>query len=187
MQKGDYLKAILRSKQTIFTVKDLVILWRDNNIGAIETRLNYYVSQGDLLRLRRGVYVTSKDYNQLELGTRIYNPSYISFETVLVKEGLIFQYYGKITLASYLNREIIVDGQNYQYRKIKQDALLEPIGIQQNEGVSIASKERAFLDIIYLNHDFYLDNPTALDKEKLYAILPIYKSKRMEEKIRQLI
>jgi hypothetical protein len=66
-----------------------------------------------LIRVYRGLYAKDEDYNQFELATRIYTPSYISFETVLTRSGINFQYYNNIFVASYVSREIIVNNQKY--------------------------------------------------------------------------
>jgi len=39
---------------------------------------------------RRGIYAKDKNYDRLELANRIYTPSYISLETVLSREGIVF-------------------------------------------------------------------------------------------------
>ena len=96
MHKGNYLTSILRSNKTVFSSKDIALLWHAPVTSATRVRLYYYVKKGDLYRIRKGLYAKSKDYNRLELATRIYTPSYVSFETVLAREGLVFQYYEKI-------------------------------------------------------------------------------------------
>ena len=96
MPKGNYLKTILKSDKSVFTFQDLALLWGEQASPAIRVRVNYYVRKGELLRLRKGIYAKSKNYDPLELATRIYTPAYVSFETVLAKEGLVFQYYEKI-------------------------------------------------------------------------------------------
>lgn len=82
--------------------------------------LSYYVNKNDLYQIKRGFYSKNSQYNKLELATKVFTPAYVSFETVLVREGLIFQFQNKITIASYLAREIEVDGFWYFFRKIKQ-------------------------------------------------------------------
>src|SRR3989344_1149332 len=189
MQKGNYLDTILRSAKTVFTLKDIALLWQDNDTDSARVRLNYYVKKGSLYRLRRGIYVKDKNYNKLELATRVFTPSYVSFETVLAKEGLIFQYQTAITVASYLSRDITVDGQNYSYRKIKDAVLTNSVGIEQTGNISIATKERAFLDTLYSNTDYHFDNINALDWEKLSQLWPqlLYKNKRLEKKVKSLV
>jgi predicted transcriptional regulator of viral defense system len=124
MNKGDFLNSILRSKKTVFSYKDVLLIWHEPGTWASRKRLSYYVKKGDLHHIRKGLYAKDRDYTRLELATRIYTPSYVSFETVLAKEGLIFQYYENIFVASYLTREIIVDGQTYSYRKVKTKVLV---------------------------------------------------------------
>jgi uncharacterized UPF0160 family protein len=122
----------------------------------------------------------------LELATRIFTPSYVSFETVLVTEGLIFQYYEKIYVASYLDREISVDDQTYTYRKVKTSVLVNSLGVDQIDETSIASKERAFLDTLYTHSDYQFDNLRDLDWEKIFTILPIYSNKRMAKSVNRI-
>lgn len=186
MQKGDYLTAILKSKKTVFTSKDIAILWQDSGTPATWVRIGYYVKKGDLIRLRKGLYIKSKDYNKLELATRIFTPSYISFETVLAKEGLIFQVYDQIFVASYTTRKITVDGQEYSFRKLKEDVLNNSLGVENNHEMSIATKERAFLDTLYIHNDYYFDNLRSLDWDRVFQILPIYNNQRMTKKVRLL-
>lgn len=186
MQKGDYLTTILRSNKTVLTFKDIALLWQDANTNAARVRLNYYVKNGDLHRIRRGLYSKGGEYNKTELATRIFTPSYVSFETVLAKEGLIFQYQNSITIASYLTRDITIEGQTYLFKKIKDTILTNTIGIEIANETSIASKERAFLDILYINTDYQFDNIRSLNWDKIYAILPIYGNKRMTRAVDQL-
>ncbi len=187
MQKGDYLDAILRSNKTVFTLKDIALLWQDDDTDAARVRLNYYVNKGNLFRLRRGIYVKDENYNKLELATKIFTPSYVSFETVLAKEGLIFQYQTAITVASYLSRDITIDQQEYLYRKVKNAVLTNSVGIQQTNNIVIASKERTFLDILYSNADYHFDNINGIDWEKVSQLLPIYQNKRLEKKVKSVV
>ncbi|MCF7830852.1 hypothetical protein K9M41_02565 [Candidatus Gracilibacteria bacterium] len=184
MKKGDYISVILRSSKTIFSFKDIALLWGDSG-NATRVRVNYYIKTGKLYHVRRGIYAKDKDYDKLELATKIYPPAYISFETVLVKEGVIFQLYGQIFVASYLNREITIDNQIYSYRKIKDSVLTNNAGIENRGNYSIATKERAFLDMVYLNKNYHFDNFTSLDWDKVLEILPIYNNKSMEKMIKR--
>nr|MDA3802584.1 type IV toxin-antitoxin system AbiEi family antitoxin domain-containing protein [Patescibacteria group bacterium] len=84
IKKGDYLDMILRSDKTVFTIKDISLLWQeDRGSFNIKSRLSKYVSTGKLIRLRRGIYVKDKNYDPLELAVKVYTPSYIIFENIL--------------------------------------------------------------------------------------------------------
>ena len=186
MHKGNHLAVILKSDKTVFTFKDIALLWREMASPATRVRINYYVKKGDLIRLRRGIYAKTQNYNRLELATRVFTPAYVSFETVLVKEGLVFQVYEKIFVASYLTREITIGDQTYALRKVKDAVLTNPLGIDHREESSIATKERAFLDTLYANSDYHFDNLQGLNWEKVLEILPIYTNKRMEKVVNRL-
>lgn len=186
MLKGDYLATILRSPKTVFSSKDIALLWQETSSVAARVRVNYFIKKGDLYRIRKGVYAKSEDYNKLELATRILIPSYVSFETVLVKEGLIFQYYEPIFVASYTDREISVGKQLYIFRKIKNKALINSLGVENSGETSIAGKERAFLDMLYVNSSYNFDNIRSLNWDAVFEILPIYSNQKMAKKINNL-
>ena len=186
MEKGNYLKTILRCPKTVFTYKDILLLWGEPGSEAARVRLNHYTRNGDLYRIRRGLYAKDKNYKKEELATRIFIPSYVSFETVLSRKGLIFQLYRQVFVASYLTREIIVDGQEYSFRKIKNPVLTNPAGVEHKDKSSVATKERAFLDMLYVNTDYHFDNLGGLDWTKVFEILPIYENKRMIKKVNVL-
>jgi len=186
MKKGNYLSTILRSKQTVFSFKDVVLLWKDSNVNTTRVRINYYVKNKQLYHIRKGFYGKDKNYDKRELAIKIYTPSYISFETVLGQEGITFQYYNQIFVASYLSREIIADEQVYSYRKIKNFVLTNKLGVENKQEYSIACKERAFLDVIYLKKNYHFDNLSPLNWHKVFEILPIYNNKRMNQKVKEL-
>jgi predicted transcriptional regulator of viral defense system len=183
MDKGNYIKAILRSKKTVFTVKDIALLWGDSGTNSARVRLNYYAKNGQLYRIRQGMYAKDKNYDKLELATRIYTPSYVSFETVLARAGVTFQYYDRIFAASYLTREIVCDGQTYEFKKIKGVVLTNPAGVGNKGESSIATPERAFLDTIYLYTDYHFDNLSSINWDKVFELLPMYDNQRMTKKV----
>lgn len=179
------ISAILRSSRTVFTFKDISLMWRNTDKKAVIAGINYYVSTSQLHRIRRGIYAKDKNYDKTELACRICTPAYVSFETVLTRAGINFQYYGQIFIASYLAREIVIDDQVYQYRKIKNTLLTDPAGVLNKDGIAIATMERAFLDTLYLNKDYHFDNLAPLNWDKVFEILPLYDNKRMTRKVQE--
>jgi hypothetical protein len=185
MKKGDYLTTILRSKKTVFSFKDIALLWGDGG-NAAKSRINYYVKNGDLYHIRRGFYAKDKEYDKNELATKIYTPAYISFETVSGANGLTFQYYSQIFVASYLTREIKCDDQTYFFKKIKDEILTNKIGLANEGEYLAAAPERAMLDMLYVYKRYYFDNLSGLDWDKVFEILPIYNNKAMEKRVNKL-
>lgn len=183
--KGEYLEALLRSPKTIFSTVDIGLLWGGAGENAERVRLNSYAKAGKLIRIRRGIYAKNEDYNRFELATRIYTPSYISFETVLTRTGVNFQHYSTIFVASYVTRDIVVAGQKISFVRIKDYVLSNTAGIKHEGGYAIATKERAFLDRIYVSKDYHFDHLDVLDWDKVFEILHTYHSKRMDKKVRE--
>ncbi len=185
MDKTKILK-IYESPQSIFTLEDISLITGEKELNALKSNLNYYTKTGKLLSLRRGIYAKNQNYDILELATRIYTPSYISFETVLSKNGVIFQYDNTTYVASYLSRQITVDGKKYVFRKIKNEILISKNGLKEEGNYFSACLERAFLDILYLYKDYHFDNLQSIDWDKCCHILPIYKNIRLEKTVSRL-
>ena len=184
-KKGEYLDVLLRSPRTIFSTKDVALLWGEEREDTVSIRLNKYVRSGKLMRVRRGLYAKDKNYDKFEMATKIYTPSYISFETVLAKAGIVFQFYGQIFVASYVTREITTDDQTYSYKRVRDSILTNRIGVEAKDNYYIASPERAFLDVVYSNKDYHFDNLSPLNWERVFEILPIYENKSMEKKVKR--
>lgn len=183
--KGEYLEVLLRSPKTIFSTKDVALLWGEQTDAAVRVRLSSYIKSGKLIRVRRGLYAKDKNYNRFELATRIHTPSYVSFETVLTREGVNFQYYGNIFVASPITTEITVGDQKITFVRMKDYCLSNSTGIEHKDGIAMATKERAFLDRLYVTKEYHFDNVRSLDWNKVMEIMPIYHNKRLEKKVKQ--
>lgn len=181
----DYILDLMRSKKTVFTFKDLILLWGESDANFVKKKIHRYVKAGKMNAVRRGIYSKDENYDKYELATKIYTPSYISLETVLGAAGITFQLYGQIFIVSYQTKEIECDGQKYAYKKIKDIILTNQAGIESRENYNIASPERAFLDVVYLHKDYHFDNLSALNWERVREILPIYGgNKRMAKMVK---
>lgn len=183
MNKQNYLLDLIKMKQTVFTTKDVSLLWKTSNTDFIKEKLYRYSKTNKIFRIRKGIYSKDISFDKNEFATKIFVPSYISFETVLAREGLIFQYYSQIFSASYQTKILNISNQEYVYRKIKTEILVNTLGIENKTGYSIATKERAFLDMIYINKNFYFDNLSVLNWDKVFDLLPIYQNKSMRKTV----
>lgn len=185
--KVDLVIAIYQDIRTVFRLNDIAMLSGETNFQSLNKKLNYHVRTGKLQNPRKGIYA-KPDYNQDELACTLYTPSYISLEYVLRKAGILFQYDSAISVVSYLSRSIEVENQTFQYRKIKGELLVNTTGILRlNNQINIATAERAFLDLLYLNARFHFDNLNSLKKDLVYKILPIYQSDSMTKRVTKLL
>lgn len=184
--KNNIILSIFKEARTVFRLRDIALLFGERDFESLNKKLNYYVRTGKLLNPRKGIYA-KPDYNSEELACVLYTPSYISLEYVLQKAGVIFQFDSRITSVSYLSRSIEIEDKTFIYRKIKGEIMADTRGIsRQIDQVNIASGERAFLDLLYLNKAYYFDNLNSLNKEKVYDLLPIYMSKALTDRVKKL-
>ena len=173
------------SPRTAFNTKSVALLLNEKRDVSLTKRLNYYVKKGLLLNPRKGIYA-KKNPNPEELAGLVFIPSYLSLEYVLQKAGVIFQYDSTITSVSYLSREIEMCGMNFRYSQMKKEILYNLNGIECHENFSIATPERALLDMMYLHSECYFDNLNVLNKKKIMQLLPVYQSVRLLERVREM-
>jgi hypothetical protein len=172
---------LLQSKQTVFSINEIALIGDFKETKNLKSQLNYYVKTNLLLNIRKGFYA-KHNFSIEEFACKLYTPSYLSLDYVLQKKGIVFQYNTEITAVSYLSRNINLDFSNLRYRKIKHEVLLNTLGIiRQENGVNIATAERAVLDSLYLNKSGYFDNALALDVDLMKKMLAMYKSKALEK------
>ena len=183
MKDEFYIYSILRSKNTVFTASELAMIWQETNMKNLYERLRYYRKSGKLIQIKRGFYAVDENYSRFEFANKLYKPSYLSLNTILRREGIIFQYYETIYLCSYISRDIKVADTNYRYKKLSSDILFNPKGVFEEDFYLRASKERAFLDAIYLYKDYYFDNLRPLDWDICFDLVEIYSSKAMQTRL----
>lgn len=71
-KKGEYLDILLRSHKTVFSTKDVALLWGEERESKVSGRLDKYAKVGKLIRVRRSLYTKDKNYDKFELATKIY-------------------------------------------------------------------------------------------------------------------
>ena len=174
---------LYQSNKTILTSKDLALVWEENDQVKLKDKISYYVRQGALIRLTRGVFAKDKNYNSKELATSLYTPSYISFETVLREAGVIFQHYDTIFAVAKWPKTITVDKYTITFRKLKDAVLFNSTGVINKDNYSIATPERAFLDMIYLSPNYYFDNLKFIDWAKCDELVKIYNNKQLVKRL----
>ena len=163
--QNQLLLDLYKDKASVFTMQGIAMAYGQGlDRDTVKNRMIGYVRKGEILNPRKGIYA-KPGYDEKELACLLYTPSYVSLEYVLQ------------------SRSIEIDRKVYRYRKIKGEILVDTSGIIREGNVNIASPERAFLDTLYLDSNYYFDNPSSLDKEKVLSLLPIYNSKTLEQRV----
>lgn len=183
--RNNFMYTLLMRKETVFSLTDIAMVMNEDNPDILYSRMRTGVKNGLFLNLRKGIYA-KPGYSPLEMACKIYTPSYLSLEYILQRDGIIFQYDSTITMVSYLSRDIEVDGHIIKYRKIKGPIMISQDGIIRRNFINEATKERAFLDLLYLSPNYYLDNLSGLDRKELDRLLPLYNSKTLYNRVKNL-
>lgn len=166
--------SISKLPQTVFTTREIALILGETNNDIVKSKINYYVKKGELFSISRGIYSKDEEFNKFELATKLYTPSYVSFDTILSKHNIVFQYDNEAYLASYVTREIKIKDIKIYYKKMRLKVLSNPLGIFYENKYPEASAERAFLDTIFIFGKRHFDNLTPIDFEKCKQMLSIY-------------
>src|SRR3989338_6835034 len=183
MATDNLIAKLYQSSKTILTIKDIALIWEETNTVNLLSKIKYYAKQGSLIRLTRGVFAKSKEYDVKELATSMYTPSYISFETVLREAGIIFQHHEAIFVAGPYPTTKKIGNQVIIFRNLKDSVLYNALGIKNEKNYSIATPERALLDTIYLSPKFYFDNLRSINWELCFGIVKIYDNKQLIKRL----
>lgn len=138
----------LKMKKNIFSKEEAQIVAFDTPPSTFKLQLHQWVKAGDLINLKRGLYVFSDSrVDKMEVARRLYSPSYISLEYALNLYGLIPDVPFSVTLVTpKITRKFNTPYGQFFYRKIKKEAFFA-----YDPQTLMAEKEKALVDYLYLN------------------------------------
>jgi len=130
-------------------------IFSDEPRSQINVQLSRMVKRGDLIRLKRGIFVfTDTQLDEMILANMLYSPSYVSLESALHVSGVIPDIAMNVTSISLTNSKKIVTKKGvFLYSKINKDLYF---GFKKVKSAvselyyNIAFPEKALLDYIYI-------------------------------------
>lgn len=172
------LKKLEKLKKDYYSVKDIERIL-DIQVDNLRKQLTRWVEKGILVRIAKGIYAPyGTEIDVLKIANQMYYPSYLSFESVLSKYGILSQVPYTLTFATpKRTRKMILNDTEVEFTKLSDKYYF---GYVFEDGVNIASPEKALVDCLYLvskgkrslNIDeLYLKN---IDKEKLIEIAKVF-------------
>lgn len=167
---------LLKDGRCLYHIQDLAVLWGINNSNTLHTTISRYIKRGVLNNIYKGFYSTKplSEINPLLLGlTSIHRYGYLSTESVLIEEGVVFQDIKYITIVSNISKRFQINQSNFLVRKIKEVYLKNKTGVLLKNGIRRATLERAVADLLYFNPDYYLDNTKNINWKKVKEIQKI--------------
>ncbi|KKP78724.1 MAG: hypothetical protein A2489_02140 [Candidatus Moranbacteria bacterium RIFOXYC12_FULL_36_13] len=176
LNKGSYKQRFAELAKMgilVFHSNDLANLWQIKNPNTLHTTLKRYAKEGLITRIQRGFYSLqpAEKIDPFLLGVKIlHRYAYISTETILARSGIIFQEIPKTSIISSISKTFFVAGREYRCRRLADKYLYNDAGIVLENGVQVASTERAVADILYFNPRCYFDGDRLIDWKKVRAI-----------------
>lgn len=145
--------------------------------GSLYVILNRMVNNGDIIRLASGIYILPERYGEIEkIANLLYTPSYLSFESALSKYGMLSQLPYTFSFATTRkSRKITLGDYPVEYRQLKSGLFFDYT--QANNGISIATPEKALFDTLYLSMigklsiDFTSLDMRSVDGKKVKKVL----------------
>ena len=169
----DKYEILLNQNKKTFHAQDLALLWDVDNKDTLNVTLKRFVDRGVLKRIHKGFYSTTniENIDPLDLGFSYLNTyNYVSLETILAKEGIIFQELKYITLVSSKSNTFEINNQMYKVRQLKDEFLNNTLGIYKKGEHYEATVERAIADLLYYNSKYHFDNTSSINFEKVLSL-----------------
>ena len=167
------INQLIKIDRKIFHSNDLALLWNITNRNTLYTTIKRYVQKGVLIPVYKGLYSTVPlpQLDPLALGKAIiHRYAYLSTESVLVSAGVISQVTYAFTFVSDLTKKISVGSWSFLFRRLKDEFLYNPTGIENQNGIFIATVERAVADMLYFNPNYNFDLRDSIDFDKVQSI-----------------
>ena len=162
-----------RIDRKIFHTNDLAVLWKITSRHNLYMTITRYIDKGVLFPIYKGLYSTVplSSLNPLELGQAIiHRYTYLTAESVLSQAGMISQAVYDYTFVADISKRVLVGAWPFRFRQLKDEYLYNPAGIVDQDGVFIATPERAVADMLYFNPRYHFDVPESIDFEKVRSI-----------------
>jgi hypothetical protein len=183
MKLKDFKKIM---KKNIFKTEEAHVIAFKNNPKLINLELHQWYKQGELIKLKRGLYMfADSKVNIAEIADSLYSPCYFSLEYILSFSSIIPEAVFNYTLVTIkATRTFKTPFGVFLYRKIKKKAFT---GF--DEKTLFAMDEKALVDYFYLNasniegtNKFFEDarlNVENLNFNKIFKFAFLYKCKKL--------
>jgi len=190
----------------VFSVPQLSPLAKDKQ--TFRNQISQWKKQGLIIPLKKGLYILNEHDRKLNLSreyiaNQLVFPSYVSLEYALSFYGFIPERAFQVTsITSKKTTEFVNAYGTFFYRNLKTELFFGYTNLRDENGMQIllAEKEKAFLDLLYLNlsqinpdhpnfleESYRFENLDELDKSRLLNYSEKFQSKKLIRLIQTLI
>ncbi len=152
----------LRSKSQVEEIDYTFVMDCLKDYKAPRAKLTTLLQKGDLIRVKKGLYLFGSDYrkgpySQEIMANKIYGPSYVSREYALAYYGLIPEYVAEVTSMSTKrarNFDTPIGRFSYAHLPPKlYQVSFNLVTVRTNETALLATAEKALADLLYFRDD----------------------------------
>jgi predicted transcriptional regulator of viral defense system len=188
------VKKLKEKKMNLFTPLDFKRVFGVSK-WACQWFIKTYTKKGVFTKLRKGLYMlTDYPVNHYFIANRLYEPSYISFDTALSFYGIIPETVYPITSATTgITREFKVGDVRFLYHKIKKDAYRGYKAMKYlGNTVLIAEPEKALADYLYFvvlkKRGLHYErlNLNKIKKANLLAYIKLFKQPKIIKLVKRI-
>lgn len=188
MKLKDFKKAV---RKNVFSTAEAQLVAFKENPKQINLQLHQWEEKGELIRLKRGVYMFPEEKRKAEapcvIARALCQPCYFSLEYVLSLHGILPEAVFTYTLVTpNTTKRFETPVGDFAYQKIKREAFtgFDPETL-------MADKEKALTDYFYLhtstlkpNDDFWKESrleaiSTEIDFDKVFEYARLFGSKKL--------
>jgi len=183
---------------------EMLSAFLEPSVSQVNIKIANLVNNGDLIRLKRGIYYLGKKYQSspidyISISNMLYTPSYVSFDYALSYYGMIPERVSEMTAATLNHPKLFETPMGrFSYKHIPKEAYalgVDWVFDEINGGKLIATPEKALCDKIrydrgvgsmtqeqmrdYLLYDLRLERLELLDSALILCIAQAYRSKNL--------
>jgi predicted transcriptional regulator of viral defense system len=149
MKSIEITKELRAINKKILSSGDLMKILNSTNKNTIYITIGRLVEKGILRRLSKGLYINvAKPPDKFEIANHLYSPSYVSLESALYRYGIIAQApYVLTSVTPKKTKRRNAEGTDFEYVHV---ASKYYFGYHGDNNILIATREKAFLDLLYL-------------------------------------
>lgn len=179
------LQKLFNEGKNVYSADELKSIWGLSG-NTFRQTVKRMVDKELLIRLAKGVYATTKDFDKFELANTLVTPSYVSVNSALVYFDVAFQVLTTVNSVATYSYSREVGKTTYKYFTIKDKIFFDTVGLKQKNNITIATPERAICDAFYLDVLVNIDNPDQLNKQNFTDIKEIYPD-TVKKKVNKLV
>lgn len=145
-----FWKTIKKFPKPFYKLVDFEKIFRQDKI-TIQKSVERLAKAGIIKRLMKDIYVLEdKPQDLTKIAGLLYQPSYLSFESVLFKNGVINQPpFGATFATTRRSKKLELGNGEFWFSQIKPELWW---GFYQQDGIFTASPEKAIVDMLYLKN-----------------------------------